>query len=431
MHPLAAGPWALAGALAEVAAGVPWPSDAKLARTFTMRRDLARRYRSFADGGRDADRPLVWFHAPSVGEGLQVRPVLQLVRAAHPDWRIAYTYFSPSAERFAAGLGADFVAPLPFDTPRGAAMALDALRPRALVFGKLDVWPVLVAAASRRAVRVGIISATLAADAGRMSWWARALLGDAYAALEAVGAVDGGDADRLRQLGVPASALTVTGDTRYDQVWGRAQGTPSDAAVIRFRESARTAGPLLVAGSTWPSDDAVLRAAWPAVRAAVPTARLLVAPHELHDDDVAQWRAWAAPHGWTCARFDEAAAATADVVVIDRLGILGDCYGAGAAAFVGGGFHDAGLHSVLEPAAFGIPVVCGPRDARQRDAVALEQAGALRRVGDAAALAAAVVPWLSSDAGATAGAAARAVVQRGLGAAAKSLVVVEQLMRAS
>ena len=89
---------------------------------------------------------LVWFHAPSVGEGLQARAILEVLRGRHPDWQIAFTHFSPSAEAAAARQPADVHAYLPADIPADVEAALDALSPNALVFVKLDVWPELAVA---------------------------------------------------------------------------------------------------------------------------------------------------------------------------------------------------------------------------------------------------------------------------------------------
>ena len=121
----------------------------KFARTIALRRGVGERLAAWGRRARDPSRPLAWFHAPSVGEGLQARTVLQEFRARHPDWQVAYTYFSPSAESFAAGIGADIADCLPIDTPEAVNAALDALRPSLLVFAKLDVWPEL--ATGRRA----------------------------------------------------------------------------------------------------------------------------------------------------------------------------------------------------------------------------------------------------------------------------------------
>src|SRR5437868_5583280 len=124
----------VASALATVAP----TSNNKLVATFAARRGLLRRYEAFI---RDRARPLLWMHAPSVGEGLQARPVLDLVQARRAHVQRAYTYFSPSARGFAARLTVDFCDALPFDSTPNARRALRALAPTALVFSKLDVWP--------------------------------------------------------------------------------------------------------------------------------------------------------------------------------------------------------------------------------------------------------------------------------------------------
>src|SRR5260221_677436 len=157
----------------------------------------------------------------SVGEGLQAKPVLDLMRERHPSLQLAYTWFSPSAREFAAGLPVDFQDALPFDSTPSMRRALAALSPRALVFSKLDVWPTLAREAATRGTRLGLISATLARNSTRRKGLAAALLRDAYGWLDRVGAVSAEDADRLGLLRVPASRVTLTRDTRFDQVWAR------------------------------------------------------------------------------------------------------------------------------------------------------------------------------------------------------------------
>jgi 3-deoxy-D-manno-octulosonic-acid transferase len=186
--------------------------------------------------------------------------------------------------------------------------------------------------------------------------------------------------------------------------------------------------PTLVAGSTWPSDEAPLLGAFAQVRTRVPHLRLIVAPHELTPEHLASIQGWAAQNRLTLARVDEASA-TADVVLVDRFGVLGELYALADASFVGGGFHDAGLHSVLEPAAFGAPVLFGPRHERSRDAIMLLGVGAARSVKDAADLERTLLDWFqNSDVRREAGAQARAAVERGRGAADRSLRLVERLL---
>ena len=140
-HPRPSLIYRLSLSLAERAAAIAARFDRKVARGLDARRGLVERLTAWAQANRDPHRPLIWVHAPSVGEGLQAKPVLESLRAAHPDWQLAYTFFSPSAERLARTLPVDVVDYLPLDRPRQVRAALEALRPAALVFSKLDVWP--------------------------------------------------------------------------------------------------------------------------------------------------------------------------------------------------------------------------------------------------------------------------------------------------
>lgn len=355
------------------------------------------------------------------------KPVIDLLRARRPELQLAYTWFSPSGEPFGRSLAADFADYLPFDTRMAARAWLDALRPSALVFSKLDVWPVLTEAAVARGVPVALTSASLSATSGRRSRAAQWLLADAYAALSAVGAASTEDAARLRGLGVRSDRISVTGDTRYDQVWERVQATSQHADLRARLMSPR---PTLVAGSTWPADDAVLIAAWPEIRRAIPDARLIVAPHEPDAKHVHALHERLSALGLGTARLGDAFI-DADVVIVDRLGVLADLYALATVSYVGGGFHSAGLHSVVEPAAQGAPVLFGARHGDSRDATALEASGGGFSVADAAAFAARAIPLMRDSAlRTTTSAKARSVVAAGLGAAERSADLIERLLGA-
>jgi len=419
-------------ALAQLARGaaiVAPPTESKLFRALRARRGIRGRYRRWGATDRDRQRPLLWMHAPSVGEGLQARPVLELARIRRPELQLAYTHFSPSAAAFARGLDVDFRDYLPFDTPGDARTALDALAPTALVFSKLDVWPVITREARARGVRLGLISATLARGSSRRSRTAGVVLRDAYAALEAVGAIDDSDADRLVQLGVRPQAISVTGDTRYDQVWVRAQRVDRESPLLQRLRGPR---PTLVAGSTWPADEAVLLPAYESLRSAGVDMRLIIAPHEPTPQHVASIVEWARASNLGLARLDDSSptAATADVVLVDRVGVLGDLYSIADFAYVGGGFHSAGLHSVLEPASFGAPVLFGPRHDNSRDASLLAQRGGGAAVLNVSDLARRLRGWMTDAASRReAGDYARALVRSGVGAAERSFELVERLLR--
>ncbi|MEP6905752.1 MAG: hypothetical protein ABI875_06680, partial [Gemmatimonadales bacterium] len=235
------------------------------------------------------------------------------------------------------------------------------------------------------------------------------------------------DARRLVEVGVRDDCITVTGDTRYDQAWHRAQTeSPGRMALLRPLRAPRFT---MVAGSTWPDDEERLLPAWLIARATHPDLRLLIAPHELSKKNLERIESWAGENGLTSERLGTDAVAQADIVIVDRYGILGDLYALADIAYVGGGFRDAGLHSLLEPAAFGSPVIIGPRHPDNRDARLLEAAGAAFRCGDAAAMAAQIRRWLDApDTLAHARSAAQEVVRSGLGAADLSVALVEDLM---
>ncbi len=350
------------------------------------------------------------------------------MREADPTLQFAYTFFSPSAERFAESVRADITDYLPFDGVREADALLDALRPSALVFVKLDVWPTLVARATARGIPVALLSATVGPESSRLGRAARAITHDAYASLTAVGAISASHGQRLQTLGVRPDVVQTTGDTRFDQVWERASSVDRTSTLLSRLGSAR---PTLVAGSTWPADEAVLLPAWQAILASVTNARLIVVPHEPTPEHVDPVVAWGRNAGLKTATLDGALSegAHADVIVVDQTGVLGELYALADVAFVGGGFHAAGLHSVIEPAAFGAPVAFGPGHRMSREAGLLLEAQGARSAGTSAELAIAVGQWLGDPRRrAEAGARAREVVETGRGATARSVALVRGLL---
>lgn len=417
--------YAVAGMVAELAATLTTRGGGKVRQSVSGRKGVLRRFSLWGRQDREPSRALAWFHAPSVGEGLQARPVLEGLRARRPELQLAYTYFSPSAESFARELDVDFRDLLPFDTRRAARVALDALEPSALVFSKLDVWPVLVDEAHRRGIPVALLSATLSARSPRRGTLARLFLHDAYASLTAVGAVSREDATRLIALGCRPESVTVTGDTRFDQVLSRARNVNRDGPLLAPLRSDR---PTLVVGSSWPADERALLPAIGRLRRSAESLRVIVAPHEPTPEHIASIERWAMTAG-RHARLGGTDAGLADIVIVDRVGVLGELYALADFAFVGGGFHAAGLHSVLEPAAFGAPVMFGPRHDVSRDATLLLEAGGAVAASDEREILAGLRRWIDDPPARTAaGVAARRVVDANAGATERSLTLIDALL---
>ncbi len=432
-------PWyRLAVAVAAGGGAVGARFNAKLARGLEGRRGLAARYAAWAERGRDARRTLIWFHAPSVGEGLQVKPVLEALRSAHPDWQLAYTFFSPSAERLAQTLPVDFTDYLPLDRPHPVREALAALTPAALVFGKLDVWPELTMAAAAQRVRLGLISATVSPDSSRLAWPARRWAAPAFAALDRIGAISEADAERLVRLGARPETISVTGDTRYDSVAQRAARLDRGKAPFAILAERGVGMFTIVAGSTWPADERIVLPAFAdLVGRTDGRARLVIAPHEPTASHIAGLigaaRRLRLPAPVLLSRYGESSTTGQDaIVLVDQVGVLADLYALASGAYVGGGYHRAGLHSVLEPAALGVPICFGPRWQQSRDAATLihrEGAVALPEEGRHALLA----RWLrwrdDPSSRQRAGAAAAAVVQDGMGATKRTVALVRELLQ--
>jgi 3-deoxy-D-manno-octulosonic-acid transferase len=365
-------------------------------------------------------------HAPSVGEGLQAEAVLLRLRDAHPDWQVVYTHTSPSAEELAERQPADGFGYLPWDRPRDLAPVLDALAPRAVVFAKLDLWPELATLAARRGAKVGMIAATVSPGSSRLRWPARALLRPGYAAVTRAGAIADDDAARLARLGVPGARIQVTGDPRFDSALARAR-TIRDDDPLRILG---TDAPTLIAGSTWPADEAVLLPAFVVVRRLRPTTRLILVPHEPTPEHLASLERTAVAAGLSVPIRLSATDGPAPLLVVDSTGMLARLYAAGTIAYVGGGLGTAGLHSVLEPAACGLPVLFGPNWQDSREAGLLLGARAARTIeAHPESMAAAWAQWITNeDDRKAAGDRALRVVEDGEGGAARNAALVEELM---
>lgn len=336
--------------------------------------------------------PLVWFHAPSVGEGLQAKAVLEALTALRPDLRTLFTWFSPSADRLGSTSGATVAAPLPWDLPEVMGPLLDRLRPSLLVFTKTEVWPTLARDAATRGIPVVLVAATLPEGAGRMGWAGRRWLAPVFRGLDRIAAISGEDAGRFREgLGVPEARIGVTGDPGIDSAVSRTSSVDPAAPWFAPIAAAGTR-PVVVAGSTWEPDERVLVPALARTREAFPDLLALIAPHEPTGPHLHALRSRLAAAGMASVLLSEVQAAGRvredwGAVLVDRVGILAPLYRAGQVAFVGGGFHRYGLHSVVEPAAAGLPVLFGSRYRSSHAAIGLCAEGGARAIAGADELA--------------------------------------------
>ncbi len=396
------------------------------------RRGAVARWAAWSQTARDRRRPLLWVHAPSVGEGLQAEAVLSLLREAHPEWQMVYSFFSPSAEALARRQPVDHADYLPYDTRANVDAMLRALEPTALVFTKLDLWPEFATRAHRRGAKVGLIAGTVSPVSSRRRPIVRALTRAGYAAIDRAGAIAADDAERLAELGADTARITVIGDPRVDSAVAKVAALPSDWPLAHLTQGAAT----LVAGSTWEGDERVLIEAWRTVQSTHADARLVLVPHEPTPAHLRLLSARLASAGMTGTRLSELPdrGVIPPLLIVDQVGVLAGLYRGAALAYVGGGFGRAGLHSVLEPAVCGIPTVVGPRWHASREAGLLLEARAAVALPDDASDAADRLAetwnrWLEDPASrAEAGRAALAVIEKERGGARRNADLVERLM---
>jgi len=373
----------------------------------------------------------VWFHVASVGEFEQARPVISALERDHPDVPVMITFSSPSGYHFARrretpGQGSiRFIDYLPFDLPGAMRRCVATANPRVLVTVKFDLWPNHIWETDARDIPIVLIDATLSPSSGRLRFPARWIYRDVYARIARILAISTDDAARFAAAVPSHGSISVTGDTRFDRVmerWNRRASTPVDIPDDGV--------PTVIAGSTWPADEAHLLPALTKLLHSPAHPRVVVVPHEPVAAHVEPLRRWAAETGEPFRVMSERSGETAErtreprIIIMDVVGVLAEAYRHARVAFVGGAFS-TGVHSVIEPAIAGIPVVFGPRHDNSFEAMQLIARGAAVSARNADEIHAALAGFLTDDAHRdSAGAAARAYVESQLGATEKCMAAI-------
>lgn len=340
------------------------------------------------------DRPSILIHVASRGEYEAVCPLLDRL-AESGSHRLALSFSSPSVEKpvmkrddlWAAGY-------LPLDYFGEQIRLLTRLEPSLILISKHDFWPNMIRAAASLSIPVILINANFHSGTKRTLPVARSFNRSFMKRLEAVWTVSEEDARRVRPLLSTETDLSPLGDSRYDQGLIRAAGGRDQFAGLK---ESLGAGPVVVAGSTWPPEEKLIWPSFAALRKRAPGAKLVIAPHELGDEAFERNRREAGERGLSLGKYSDwqGGVVGEDVLYIDKMGLLAGLYAVGWAAVVGGGFG-AGVHSVLEPAAHGLPVSFGPRRQVSNEASLLLAEGGGFLLGDAAGLEALWLGWIAN-----------------------------------
>jgi 3-deoxy-D-manno-octulosonic-acid transferase len=354
----------------------------------------------------------LWIHAVSVGEVQAAAPLVAAIRAAWPDLPLTLTSATPAGReraRQVCGPKID-VRYGPYDLPWCLRGTLRRLRPALLLIAETEVWPNLLAECARAGVPVMFVSARLSERSTVRLRRLRSLLQPALLQGVSVLAQSDADASRFASLGVPAARIQVGGNLKFDREPATAARLQGSALRAKFA----AARPMWVAGSTHAGEEQAALEAHLRLRAAHPTALLVLAPrHQPRFEEVAALLArsglsWMRRSGAREARpgttvagstVPAAQGATVAVLLLDTLGELEGCYAAADVAFVGGSLVPVGGHNLLEPAACGVATLSGPHLGNAPEvARLLSSGGGLRIVHDAAELGAALLQLLGDAA---------------------------------
>ncbi len=313
-------------------------------------------------------RPIVWFHAASLGEFEQGRPVMEAFRDAYPHYRILLTFFSPSGYEVRKDYaGADYVFYLPIDTPDNARRFVQLVKPRLVFFIKYEFWANYLHELHQANIPVLSFSAIFRPNQlffKPYGGFYRQLLRQFNHLL----VQNQESVDLLKSVDI--TNVTLAGDTRFDRV---AQ-TVATVRTIPVAEAFKNGQPLLVVGSAWPLDMDVLV---PFLNQFAQPLKVIVAPHEIDADTIADWQKRLIHSSVRYSDVDPtdlSVLAAKRVLFIDNVGMLSSLYQYGEFAFIGGAFRE-GLHNILEAATFGMPIFFGPIYDKFQEAVDLVAEG--------------------------------------------------------
>jgi 3-deoxy-D-manno-octulosonic-acid transferase len=312
---------------------------------------------------------VIWFHAASLGEYEQAVPIINALKLSHPDYKIAVSFFSPSGyEIKKKDSKLDIVTYLPLDTRINASAFLQILKPEIAFIIKYEIWPNLMDELHDREIKTYLISGLFRPE----QLYFKPIGKFMAEALNKFNHLFVQNEDSLRLLqkhGFEQSS--ISGDTRYDRVISQL-GMDNR---LDFMEDFTTSGELTVVfGSTWPEDLSVTLGAINKVPTSI---KLVIAPHEISPSQIQKLKKNITKKVICFSQIEHINLKDYDVLIVDAIGYLTKIYSYANLAYVGGGMGFSGLHNILEPAAFGIPVVIGKNYEKFPEAKKLRRLGGL------------------------------------------------------
>lgn len=309
----------------------------------------------------DPDRKFIWFHAASLGEFEQGRPLIEALREKYPQYRILQTFFSPSGYEVRKNYkGADIVCYLPYDKLSECRRFLDITQPALAFFVKYEFWGNILEELSRRQIPTYLISGIFRERQAFFQSYG-SILRPVLSNFRHMFVQDEESRRLLASIGYDRN-VTICGDTRFDRVIAIQQ----QAKQYDWAEAFSEDNFVLVAGSSWPKDEDILLEHFNNH----PEMKLIIAPHEIHEEHIQGIIGKLKRPYMRYTQLDEGKVKEVDCLIIDAIGFLSSIYRYGNVAYIGGGFG-VGIHNTLEAAVYGMPVIFGPNHTAFREALGL------------------------------------------------------------
>ncbi|WP_317130439.1 3-deoxy-D-manno-octulosonic acid transferase [Pedobacter frigidisoli] len=311
----------------------------------------------------------VWFHFASLGEFEQGRPVLEKLKSLYPQRKIVVTFFSPSGYEIRKNYALADVFYLPIDTPSNAKRFVKAINPEMAIFTKYEFWHFYFKELADQNIPLYVISGIFRPSQAFFKWYGgfyrNILKSVTYFFVQ-------NEESKNLLVSIGLNNVIINGDTRFDRVYENAQLPKKLETIERFIGDS----PSLICGSTWPEDEKLLSV----LPAKYPDWKFIIAPHEIHESHIESIEKQFSAGTLRFSVFDaETINQNSNILIIDNIGMLSSLYQYGKLAYIGGGFG-TGIHNTLEAAAFGLPVIFGPKYDKFQEAKDLIAIGAAKSI---------------------------------------------------
>lgn len=318
-------------------------------------------------------KPVIWIHVASLGEYEQVVPVLQKLKSMYSNYTYLISFFSDSGYRHKKNKSvADFETYIPLDTPKQAKYFVNRLNPKLAIFVKYDIWPNFLLELQHKNIKTFLIAARFRPEQIYFKYYG-GFFRKAVTSFAHIFIQDQTSGHLLNSIGF--TNWTLSGDTRYDRVALQLEQDNALAFMDNFVQNEQC----MVCGSTWPEDERVLI---PLINKQSVNLKYIVAPHQIDAEAIDEFILQIDKPAIRYSKISGNDLSGYELLVIDNIGLLTKIYAYATIAYIGGAMGQTGLHNILEPATFGIPVIIGPNHKNFPEAAALKEFGGLKVVSN-------------------------------------------------